>query len=139
MPAFRIARPLEAFSTEPSRRGRKRPRAAATSHLEWIRSLPCVVTGRYGNIHAAHIRYGDAIYGKRPSGTGEKPDDKWTVPLHGDMHTDGPEAQHGENERAWWASRGIDPLRVAAALWACSGDDEQAEVILRAAREGTRK
>lgn len=30
-------------------------------------------------IHAAHVRYGYLRFGKRPTDSGEKPDDRWTV------------------------------------------------------------
>ena len=82
MKAQRIVRPDTAFSLDTPGRRQKRPRQHANKHLEWIRTLPCIVTGRRDGIQAAHIRYADPRYAKRAVGTGEKPDDKWTVPLH---------------------------------------------------------
>jgi len=136
--AYRIVRPETAFSKEPTRK-RKRPREHANSHLKWVRTLPCVITGKRDNVHAAHIRYGDPRFGKAPAGMGAKPDDKWVVPLHAAKHLYGDDAQHDQSEREFWEKSGIDPVAVAAALWSCSGDDEAAEVILREAREGARK
>ena len=125
--------PETAFSLSGSNRKKKQKRAHAEEHLAWIRTLPCLVTGKHP-VHAAHIRYPDMRFGKRGVGLGEKPDDKWVVPLHPSMHTDGPDAQHKSNEQEWWAERGIDPVTVALALWGCSGDDETAEQILQQAR-----
>jgi hypothetical protein len=46
---------------------------------------------------------------------GRKVSDKFTVPIcrlhHRELHRRG-------NERAWWQDQGIDPLAVAAILWA---------------------
>ena len=46
---------------------------------------------------------------------GRKVSDRFTVPIcrlhHRELHRRG-------NERAWWESQGVDPLPVAAKLWA---------------------
>jgi hypothetical protein len=46
---------------------------------------------------------------------GRKVSDRFTVPVcrlhHRELHRRG-------NERAWWENRGIDPLPLAATLWA---------------------
>ncbi|TJW14332.1 MAG: DUF968 domain-containing protein [Mesorhizobium sp.] len=123
----------EAFSNSPVK-GQKRPRKEDGAHLKWIRTLPCVVSGKRP-VDAAHVRYADDAYGKRPTGGGEKPDDRWTVPLHRTLHTEGPDAQHSGSERAFWAKHGIDPLRVALALYNVTGDDEQGELIIRNASQ----
>lgn len=115
--------------------GRKRPRQHQRDHLRWLRTLPCLVTGRRVAIEAAHIRYADLRFGKRETGVGEKPSDMWAVPLHAELHWAGKEAQHNASEVEWWRAHGIDPVAAAAALWAASGDDEAAEVIIREARK----
>lgn len=112
----------------------RRPRRTALAHLSWIRTLPCIVTWKRENVEAAHIRYGDPKWGKRAVGMGEKPDDRWTVPLSHSLHVGGPESQHANGEREWWARVGIDPLPIALALWGVSQDDDAARDILRAAR-----
>ena len=77
---------------------------------------------------AAHIRYSDSTIGKVNPGVGQKPDDKYTVPLCGDCHRD----QHKMGERDYWKLIGIDPLFVAAQLYAVTGDyDEGCEIISR--------
>ena len=127
--AFRIPRHPEAFSKSPVSK-KRRPREHDDKHLAFIRTLPCVLTGKRP-VEAAHVRYADPAYGKRETGKSEKPHDKWTVPLSPEKHRE----QHDMNEREFWARHGVDPLRVAAALWASTGDDETAEVILREARQ----
>jgi hypothetical protein len=131
--SHRVARVSTAFSLAPSK-GKKRPREHDESHLKWLRTLPCVITGARP-VEAAHIRYGDPIYGKRETGGGEKPSDKWCLPLSPDKHRE----QHSTgDERIFWARHGLDPLRIALALYACTGDDEQAHVIIREAHAAVR-
>src|SRR5688500_1721865 len=119
--AMQIRRPATAFSHDPTSL-RKRPRAKADAHLAWIRTLPSLITGSRVHSEAAHIRYADPTWGKLFTAKGQKPDDKWAVPLSAELHRSGPEAQHDENERQWWTKHGIDPCQVAAALWSASGD-----------------
>lgn len=108
----------------------RQPREKAPKHLAFIRRLPCCVCvhtrggGSSKDIHAAHIRYGDIERGKRPTGAGEKPDDKWTVPLCGYHHVwGGKDAQHSHGERLWWLDRYIDPLALAIQIWEHTGDE----------------
>ena len=115
----------------------RQPRIKDANHLAWIRTLPCLVTGRRDGIEAAHVRYSDPRFAKRQVGIGEKPDDRWTVPLHHEMHRTGSDAQHSANERSWWRARGIDPVIVAAALYSVSGDDMAARLILQFTRENS--
>lgn len=128
MPAFAIKRPATAFSNAPVGKQKKRQRVEDDAHLKWLRTLPCVISGERP-VDAAHVKYADPVYGKRAVGMQEKPDDRWCLPLARRLHDD----QHKGNEREFWARHGLDPLRIALALHACSGDDEQAEVILREA------
>jgi hypothetical protein len=134
MTATRIRRPDTAFSLAGSTR-RKRPRVEDGTHLKWIRTLSCLVTGRKDGIEAAHVRYPDPRYGKLHTGLGEKPSDKWTVPLHRDVHRE----QHQDNEREWWTEKRIDPVAIAAALWGATGDDELGELILEQARNDAKR
>ncbi|RWD00138.1 MAG: DUF968 domain-containing protein [Mesorhizobium sp.] len=118
----------EAFTNAPVK-GQKRPRKEDGAHLKWLRTLPCVITGTRP-VEACHIRYTDAAYGKRPTGGGEKPDDRWCVPMSSAKHRE----QHDGSEVAFWERHGIDPLRVALALYNVTGDDEQGELIIRNAK-----
>ena len=55
---------------------------------------------------------------------GRKVSDRFTVPIcrlhHRELHRRG-------NERAWWQRQGIEPLTVAATLWARTHAAPQAE------------
>lgn len=55
-------------------------------------------------------------YGKRPTGAGEKPSDRWTLPLCPVHHRLGQNAQHNSGEREWWVAQGVDPLALCKAL-----------------------
>ena len=133
MRATRIDRPDTAFTG--AGLPRRRPRQRADRHLKWLRTLPCAICGKRGNIHAAHLRAASPRYGKRAVGFGQKPDDCWATPLCADHHLLGDDAQHHGNELAFWARNGIDPFAVALALWRASGDDEMGFLILREIRE----
>ncbi|UXN66413.1 hypothetical protein N8E89_25120 (plasmid) [Phyllobacterium sp. A18/5-2] len=106
----------------------KKPRQKIAAHLDFIRSLPCLITGAR-DVEAAHIRYGNMRWGKRLTDIGEKPDDQWVVPLSTKMHRE----QVGDEE-LWWREKGIDPVLVAMALWRATGDEQAGESIIREAR-----
>lgn len=122
-----VPRPATAFALSS---GKKRPRQHRDSHLDFIRSLPCLCCPAPAPSEAAHVRYGSLRHGKRSTGLGEKPSDQWAVPLCPRDHREGPDAQHSTNEEHWWKLRGIDPLVVAALLYANSGDVEAGTMII---------
>lgn len=124
---FAIKRPVTAFSLSPI--DKKRPAKKEPDYLKWLHELPCLVTGTRP-IEACHVSYADPRYGKRERGKGEKADDRWAVPLCSSEH----HRQHSMDERAYWASVGIDPLQVALALHGCDRDNTMAEIIIRNAR-----
>ena len=102
----------------------RRPRVRDAKHLALIRRLPCLVCFRNPPNEAAHVRYGEPDRGKPMTGVAEKPDDKWTLPLCGEHHRWGSNAQHKSGERQWWADRGIDPIIVCEALYACKTQED---------------
>jgi hypothetical protein len=104
----------------------RQPRTHDPGHLAFVRALPCVVCGNNIETEAAHIRFGDISAAKRFVGKGEKPDDKWTLPLCGTHHAE----QHKIGEDEFWRKYGIDPLKVAAFLAINSGDFESGEMIV---------
>lgn len=116
-------------------KGRKRPRVIAGDHLSFIRKLPSVISGSRVHIEAAHIRLGSLSHGKPASGLGEKPSDLWAVPLTAEEHRLGPAAQHHRGEHLWWAEQNIDPLVIAALLWAATGDIDRGTAICLHARD----
>lgn len=92
-----------------------KPSRKAPGHLDDIRQLPCILSGRPAE--AAHIRYGDPKHNKPPTGMGQKPHDKYTVPLAPELHRLLKGCQHDSDERAWWEQFGVDPVEVALALY----------------------
>lgn len=104
----------------------KRPREKNEKHLDFIRSLPCVICGNEIETQAAHLRAGNGDFGKRGTGIGEKPSDKWTLPLCGIHHDE----QHNGREIMFWRSHNIDPWTLACKLWMVSGDYEAGWQIL---------
>lgn len=126
----RVPRHPEAFSKDPSV-DRKRPRERSSAHLAFIRTLPCVVCGSHRDVEAAHIRMPSPAHGKRSTGIARKPDDRWVLSLcrlhHEEQHLTG-------NETAYWAVAGIDPCGTALALFACTGDEAMANVVIRESR-----
>jgi len=86
----------------------KEQRIRCKTHLTFVRTLPCLICGRQP-AHAHHVKYA------QQGALGLKVSDEFTVPLcalhHDSLHQAG-------NERSWWASQAIDPLPIAADLWA---------------------
>jgi hypothetical protein len=86
---------------------RKPVRERDREHLKFVASQPCLLCGRTPS-DAHHIKFAEQ------RAMGRKVSDRFTVPIcrlhHRELHRRG-------NERAWWESRGIDPLVIAATLW----------------------
>jgi len=131
---FEIKRPDTAFSLSGRNGQKKRPRDKNATHLAWVATLPSLVPGT-GRVDPAHIRFADPRYRKPAVGMGEKPDDRWVVPMSRSEH----DRQHSMDEQAYWQSVGIDPCHVALMLWAISGDDEEGERIVMQFRDLARK
>lgn len=98
----------------------KEKRLRDKAHLGYVRSKPCIVCGR-APAHAHHIRFA------QPRAMGMKVSDEFTVPVcaihHDELHRTG-------DERAWWARHGIiEPLKVAAKLWAQSRGFVEQEIV----------
>jgi hypothetical protein len=76
-------------------------------HLRFVATQPCLVCGRTPS-DPHHIKFAEART------MGRKVSDRFTVPIcrlhHRELHRRG-------NERAWWRTKGIDPLAIAATLW----------------------
>lgn len=102
----------------------RRPREHDSPYMGFIARLPCIAclvrTGRTMRpVQVAHCR---ANYEQeagpfwRPVGMQEKPHDRRCTPLCVSCHLSGPLAQHASNERDWWATLGIYPPDLCAAL-----------------------
>jgi hypothetical protein len=109
----------------------RRPRIKDGTHLDFVRQLPCIICGDDTSTEAAHIRHSDPRVAKVNSGMQAKPHDRYTLPLCGKHHRE----QHRENEKAWWASKKIDPIFYALALYGCSEDHQTGSDIIRARLE----
>lgn len=102
------------------------PRQHDPKHLAFVRSRPCCLPFCRREAEAAHLRMGNISIGKEPTGKGEKPHDRYSVPLCPYRHRDGIDAQHKSNESEWWARTGLNPWAIAASLWIESGGAERA-------------
>lgn len=120
----------------PTAEGQRRPRERDAKHMSCIAVLPCVICFARP-VHVAHVRMADLDRCKQHTGKGEKPSDRWTVPLCPDCHLNGPDAQHRSSESEWWARQGIDPIALCERLYAATGDLEKMEQIIFAAHERT--
>lgn len=101
--------------------GPKQPRIRDDKYLAFVRRQPCCVCWMVAPSDAAHIRMGSQVNRKTAAGMGEKPDDKWAVPLcrpvlgiRQGCH----KSQHSMNEAEWWKSHGLDPFGIAKRLYA---------------------
>ena len=90
----------------------RQPRMSDPKYLAWLRTQRCACGCLKGPpCDAAHLRAGSAKYQKRHVGLGEKPDDKWALPLTHACHM----AQHEYgHEIGWWFDvKLIDPFALA--------------------------
>lgn len=111
----------------------RHPRQRDKSYLGAIAQMPSVISGQEP-CECAHIRYGDPEHGKPMTGMGEKPDDRWVLPLTPEEHRLANDAQHRSNERAWWRSKGLNPLilcRDLYEIWSNGKKDVEALSAMR--------
>lgn len=122
--SHRIAHSPTAFTLHPKRAKSGKD----SSYLEWLHSLPCVVTGSRP-VEAAHLSTANVFYGHMGRGKGQKADDRWALPLAPALHA----KQHAGNEMAFWKWTGIDPHRLALvlhALWEQGASADYAAIII---------
>lgn len=107
-----VARRSSTCSEAPMAELRQRqPRIECPAFLSFLRTWPCVNCGAAPPTQAAHIRMACPKRGKRESGKGEKPDDRWAIPLCADCHLDGARALHKIGEKRFF--QGWDPFAEA--------------------------
>lgn len=126
--AYKFQRPETAFSLDKS--GKQTQSFKDEKHLDFIRSLPSIVSGLWP-VEACHIRAGSANHHKKMTGKGQKSSDCWTLPLTPEEHRD----QHSGAEMAFWMRQGINPFEMADKIYQVSGDREAALTIIRNARQ----
>jgi hypothetical protein len=85
----------------------KTVRHRSKDHLRFVRGQPCLICAKRPS-DAHHLRFA------QPRALGRKMDGEYTVPLCRAHHR---EVHRATRELAWWQSRGIAPLAIAAALW----------------------
>ena len=102
----------------------RQPRERDDKFLAFLRLQPCCVCSRPAPSEAAHIRMADPLRGKRETGKGEKPSDRYAVPLCGPIigaakgcHRE----QHSMDEMAFWKMHEINPFVVADSYYAIGG------------------
>lgn len=117
----------------------REPRVECPAFLAFVRRRPCCACGAPAPSQAAHVRLGEPRIGKRNTGIGEKPSDRWCVPLCADCHLDSPNAQHRVGERVFWVGVGLNPFKLAMTLYAQferrrARSPEQREKVVRRAK-----
>ena len=92
------------------------------THLAWIRTLPCAVTGSRVGVEAAHLRKGSG------AGRNQK-NDRYVLPLNSFEH----KKQHQEGEITFWNRNGglASARELSSELYDISGDTETALKLLR--------
>jgi len=81
------------------------------TYLQWIRKLPCIVSGR-SPVEAAHLSTPNENYGHLGRAKSRKASDCWALPVSKTLH----ENQHKGNELRFWRSHKINPYLAALVL-----------------------
>ena len=76
-------------------------------HLRFVARQPCLVCGRKPS-DPHHLRH------VQPRALGRKASDEFAVPLCRSHHR---AVHRAGDERAWWRTAGVDPLKAARKLW----------------------
>lgn len=126
----------------------REPRVRDPVYMGWIAKLPCAACMVRGTVtwgvHVAHLRAGNLEHDKRETGKGEKPSDRWTLPLCPPHHTGDVRrvefSQHEMGELDFWRRLGIDPFELCGHLYdAYKAGRPGAQVISRYAAHARRK
>jgi hypothetical protein len=91
----------------------RQPRKKDPRYLAWLRTMPCLLCGDNVSVEACHVRKADLARDKRQTGAGEKPDDRWALPMCGTHHR----YSHHMGEPAFWILVGVDPINVCIVLY----------------------
>jgi hypothetical protein len=108
-----------------AKRPRRPKREIAAGHLALVRRCACLACDNDNGCEAAHLRINTG------AGTGLKPGDRWALPLCSACHR----LQHAIGEVTFWRGLDLDPVGVAVALFAKSGDLAAMRELVFAARE----
>lgn len=99
---------------------RKSETDADPDYLKLVRQCMCLKCGMEPT-EAAHVRYASAAHGKA-SGMQKTPPDRFAVPLCAGCHRLAKGHQHSRSEHAFWHEIDVNPLIVAAEMYARRGD-----------------
>lgn len=102
----------------------REPRERDPEYMGFVAGLPCVACLARGvykrGVHVAHLRAASPEHDKRYTGKGEKPHDRWTLPLCPPHHTGDKLRirghQHEMDEVEFYAQFGINPFDLCQAL-----------------------
>lgn len=134
--AHQIRRDDEAFSNDrPRRAAGGSPQHRDDKHRQWVKSLPSLISGEDMDVDPHHVCMADPSAGKRGRGKGKKVDDKFLVPLSRRLHDE----LHEMGEKRFCQKYRIDLVKAALGLWAHTGDDDAAAVLIRHSIKSTRK
>lgn len=100
----------------------RRPRMVDTGYLAWLRDQPCACgCNQPPPCDAAHVRAASFVYDKPITGAGQKPDDRWALPLKHSHHMR--QHAHGD-ELGYWAAHGVaDVFALCIAYYRRYGGD----------------
>lgn len=99
-------------------------------YLKLVRQLPCLKCGHQPCGEAAHVKFSSAAFGMKNQ-IGKRVDDSRALPLCRDDHQNAKDAQHRQNEEAFWADIDIVPYQVTRALYAAAPDLVAMENVIR--------
>lgn len=102
-------------------------RIVSEAHLRFVRTLPCLASGKEIGVIAHHVRIG-LFQG------GRKPGDDMAVPLHAWLHEGTPDSLHSMSEGRFWNELGIDVTHIARVLYDHTGDRQRCIAEIEAAR-----
>ena len=112
MNAMRIVKPPRPVASK------KTAPVKAAGYLEFIRTLPCLVT-LSPHVQAAHLSKHNTAYGHFGRGKGRKASDRWALPLSTEAHRQ----QHDMgDEMKFWRMYSINPYIAALTLHGLWGD-----------------
>ena len=94
-------------------RAKKPRRLECRAHLEYVASQPCAVPGCNGPANVHHLRIPGADHA-----AGRRSGDNFAVPVCKAHHQGVGGIHHFGRESVWWRGVGVDPLALAARLWA---------------------
>ena len=122
-----MALPARIARTVPQSAPRGRP-GDSRAYLDWIKSLPCIVTGLPCDDPHHLMRLRTESGEKVIKGVGRRHPDRWSLPvarwLHDALHAAG-------DDEALLASLGFDARALCAALWAMREDGNRDELARR--------